>query len=111
MARYRAAFNPTDRPVVVDDEGRTLAGRAWGPVVEAAPEVRAARERGELTFVDRPKGDDDLDPAAAAVFDAVDELNAAPDAEAIAEAADEHGAPPTKAARKAAATTEEAKAR
>lgn len=111
MARYVTAYNPTDRPVVIDDEGRTVAGRSWAPVIRQAEEVRGAYERGDLVTVSRPADDDELDPQAVEAFDATDELNEADGPEELAEVAEDTGATPTKAARKAAARTQEAKAR
>lgn len=49
---YRPATNVTNGPVLIDDRGRQLGGREWGPVDTTAEEVRSAVERGELVLVD-----------------------------------------------------------
>jgi hypothetical protein len=51
---YRLGFNPTAGPVVIDAEGRTLAGGEWGPVDSTAAEVRSAAETGALILQDEP---------------------------------------------------------
>jgi hypothetical protein len=48
----RSAFNPTDTPVVIDDEGRVLPGLEHGDVDPDAPEVEAAVEQGRLILAD-----------------------------------------------------------
>lgn len=55
------AHNPLDVQVVIDADGRTLAGGAWG-AVEPTDEVAAAVEAGRLlAFPDGLPGD--ADPA------------------------------------------------
>jgi hypothetical protein len=53
---YRPAYNVLDRPVVVDDEGRTLGGGEWGVVESTSDAGRGALARGDVVLVD-----DDLD--------------------------------------------------
>lgn len=49
---YRPATNVTDSPVLIDDRGRQLGGREWGPVDTTADEVKAAVDLGALVIVD-----------------------------------------------------------
>lgn len=42
------AYNPTDRPVVLDAEGHTLGGREHADVDDRTDEVKAAVDRGHL---------------------------------------------------------------
>lgn len=75
---FRTAYNPTDAPVVIDDEGRTLEGLAWGPVRSTAEEVRGALERGTLVLLDTDTDTaGELDPQAREALDATAELEAA----------------------------------
>jgi hypothetical protein len=48
----RSAFNPTDGPVVIDDEGHVLPGLEHGDVDSDAAEVQAAVEQGRLILAD-----------------------------------------------------------
>lgn len=107
MARYRTAYNTTDRPVVIDDDGRIAAGGEWTPVLASHDLVRAAVDRGDLVFVDDPGGDEKGHPDAVAAFAAVEALNAAAGPEELAEVADNLDATPTPAAKRAAARSEE----
>lgn len=54
--RYRSAYNATDRPVVVDDEGHIIAGGEWGVADAASEASRSAEGRNELVYL----ADDDL---------------------------------------------------
>lgn len=51
----RTAFNPTEGPVVIDDEGRTLPGLTHGPVDPSCDAVTEALAGGRLVLVDTPK--------------------------------------------------------
>ena len=105
MARYRTVYNTLDRPVALDDDGRTIGGGEYGSALttgKAGEVADAAIDRGDLVVVTRPKGDD-LNDDARAAFDATDALNAAPDDEALAEVAEQVDATPTAAAKRAAA--------
>lgn len=105
---YTTAFNPGDTPVPIDDEGRTLAGGEWGPVLTTTDQVKSAFDAGRLRKVTAPPKGADVDPRAAAAFAATDELEKArkkgPDE--LADVAAETAATPTRAAAKAAATQE-----
>lgn len=118
MARYRTVYNTLDRPVGIDDDGRTIGGGEYGTVLttgKAGEQADAAIDRGDLVVVERPAGDGPVNPDALAAFDATDALNAADTPEAIAEVADDVDATPTAAAKRAAAKraaeTQEAQAR
>lgn len=107
---YAAAYNPTDSPVVIDGEGRTLGGRAWGPVETTEDAVKAALSDGRLVKAARPARGADVNPDAATVFDDVDALEQARkagDPVAEAEVAAEADATPSKRARSRARSTEE----
>ena len=52
------AFNPTDRPVVIDDEGRQLGGGEWGRVDPDASPVVTALGLGALLVYPDGLGDD-----------------------------------------------------
>lgn len=45
---FRPAYNRTDRPVVIDAEGRQLGGLEWGAVDIELDEVKKAVDAGEL---------------------------------------------------------------
>lgn len=50
MATKRA-FNPTDGPVVVDSEGRTVDGHGWGDVDSTDDAVKGAVDDGRLLLL------------------------------------------------------------
>lgn len=107
---YVAAYNPTDGPVVIDADGRTLEGRGWGPVQTTEEAAKAALDDGRLVKIARPTGGGKLTAAAEAALDAVDELEGARksgDPDTQLEAAEELDATPTTKARRRAARTEE----
>lgn len=49
---YRAAYNVLDRPVPVDDEGRTLEGGGWGTIDATSEAGKAAIDQGNVVLVD-----------------------------------------------------------
>lgn len=51
---YRTGYNPTDTPVVVDDEGRTIGGREWGTYQTTEDAAQAALSDGRLLEVEVP---------------------------------------------------------
>ncbi len=51
MPRNRAAINPLDTPVVIDEDGRQLDGRSRGRVDPEHPFVAAAVASGRLILV------------------------------------------------------------
>lgn len=53
----RVAFNPTETPVVVDDEGHTIAGLDWRDVDTNSPQVKDAVESGRLVWPELPQFD------------------------------------------------------
>lgn len=65
----RTAFNTTDRPLVVDDEGRVVPGLDWGTVSTTNDRVTSLLDQGLLVLVDEPKGGVDADSPAADAFD------------------------------------------
>lgn len=71
---FRLAFNPTDSPVLIDDDGHTLPGGEWGPALTTESAVKAALEAGQLVWSQDPS--DDADPAAVAASKRVADLNA-----------------------------------
>lgn len=105
---YITVFNTTDRPVPIDDEGRSLPGGEWGPVLTTADQVQAALDAGHLVKVDTPAKDANVNPAAAAAFAATAELEKArkkgPDE--LADVAAVQAATPTRAAARAATNEE-----
>lgn len=105
--RYRVAYNTTDRPVPIDDDGRIAPGGEWTPVLAAAEQVRDAIAAGVLVLVDEPDDLDGIHPDARAAIDATAALNEAAGPEELAEVADDVDATPTPAARKAAARARE----
>jgi hypothetical protein len=106
MARYKTAFNTLDVPVVVDDEGRSIPGRGWAPVLTSVDQVRAAVDQGFLVYVTADGDSADIDADAREALAATDALNAADTPEEIADAAETTGATPTKAARRSRASEE-----
>jgi hypothetical protein len=48
MARNRSAYNATDRPIVIDPDGRQLGGREHGKVDVELDQVLEAVEQGYL---------------------------------------------------------------
>ena len=79
--RYRVAYNTTDGPIAVDEDGRQAQGRTWAAVDTRAPELDAPIARGALVYVDEPAPSDDpdkqprLDPAAVIAFEQARQLN------------------------------------
>lgn len=45
---YKTAYNTTDSPVVVDEEGRVLGGREWGTVDDTFEGVKRGAAEGRL---------------------------------------------------------------
>lgn len=101
---YITAFNTTDRPVVIDGDGRTLPGQSWGPVLTTADPVKVALDSGALVKVTADVKADDLNPEAREALEATARLEKArkkgPDE--AAKVADEVGASMTKSAARAA---------
>jgi hypothetical protein len=70
---YRLAFNPTDRPVIVDDEGRVLAGHDWEALDDTDERILALVEQGQLVWPATPDAlPGDGTPAGAAAQKALD---------------------------------------
>lgn len=64
---YQVAYNPTDAPVLIDFEGRSLGGREWGVVDRSDELVVAALEADRLrTYPSGVDAADDTDPDALA---------------------------------------------
>lgn len=76
---YRLAYNTSDSPLLIDDEGHVLGGREWGAVNDKLDQARDAVRAGTLRFVDELG--EDADPAATAAMDRVTELNQSDDAD------------------------------
>lgn len=72
---FRPAHNATDSPVLIDDRGRQLGGREWGPVDTTLDEVRAAEARRTLVVFDPAKIGPDAIDAARDAAKAADALN------------------------------------
>jgi hypothetical protein len=53
---YRLAFNPTDSPVIIDDDGRGLAGHDWAAVDDSSALVTDAIAAGRLVWPAIPDG-------------------------------------------------------
>lgn len=69
-------FNTTSSPVVIDGDGHTIAGGAWGPARSSSRQVSAALDNGSLVEVSRPDDVSEIDPAALEAFEQTDALNA-----------------------------------
>ena len=101
---YKTAYNTTDTPLVVDDDGRVLPARSFGTVQSTAEQVKSAVERGEVVFHDRPSKNVAISPEAKAAFDETDRVadRAAKfdgfERDALAVLAGAEGDTPTKAA-------------
>lgn len=52
----RTAFNGTQSPVVIDDEGRTIPGLQRGEVDSTADLVKQAIDAGRLVWAETTKG-------------------------------------------------------
>lgn len=74
---HRTAYNSTDRPVVIDDEGRIIAGRDYGTVDDSKEEVKEALALDYLILVEVGTGAD-INPAAAEAARRTTELNSTP---------------------------------
>lgn len=48
---FVTVYNPLDRPVVIDEEGRTIGGGTWAIALTTAEPVRAGLEAGTLLEV------------------------------------------------------------
>lgn len=105
---YICVFNPTAQPVVLDDEGRSVAGGTWAPALSSTDQVRGALDGGLLVKVAAPAKGADVNPEAAEAFRLTTELEAArkkgPDQ--LADTADTVGATKTRAAARAANSEE-----
>lgn len=101
---YITVFNPTDQPVVVDDEGRTVAGHSWSPALSTADEVKTALDDGRLVKVSANPATKDLDEDAKQALEATAELESArkKSPQETAKVAEEVGATKTSRARAAA---------
>lgn len=53
----RVAFNPGEVPVLIDDQGRLLAGLSRGEVDTTSAQVKAAIETRRLVWPEKTKGD------------------------------------------------------
>lgn len=107
---YVTAYNPGDSPVVVDDDGRTVGGREWSPVLTTEDRVKEAFADGRLVKVNPPEGDDTLTPEARTAFEATEELERVrreAEPAQVADAAADVGATPTRSARRAQQKAEE----
>lgn len=51
----RTAFNTTESPVVIDDDGRSLAGMSRGDVDTDSPAVQLAVQTGQLVYPEIPQ--------------------------------------------------------
>lgn len=89
----------TDSPVLIDDRGRQLAGREWGPVDTTADEVKEAVDRGDLVLANPEHITKDAIPEARQARDDAAELQerhekfSALDADATRAAAEAAGIP------------------
>lgn len=71
--RFATAYNSSDGPLVVDQAGRTIAGRDYGTVEpDRAPASRLI-EAGHLVLIEHTTGD--VSEAGAAAFAATDARN------------------------------------
>lgn len=73
---YKTAFNTTDSPVVIDDEGHVLGGNEWGTVETTDDAVKAALDSGDLVLVDATSDAPDLDNRARDAIVKTEELAA-----------------------------------
>ena len=73
---YKTAFNTTDSPVVIDDEGHILGGHEWGTVETTADAVKSGLDSGRLVLVDATSDSGDLDPRARDALQRTEELAA-----------------------------------
>lgn len=76
---HAVAFNPTDGPVVIDDDGRTVEGGGFAAVDTTVDPVKAAVDADPPRLVLRKAPFDGLDDAPAdvrAVFEEVERLEA-----------------------------------
>lgn len=93
MSGYVPVCNVTDRPVVIDGEGRTLGGGEWGAALKSTDQAKGALERSELVELDGDAGT----PEAKAAVDLARILNQRAaqfgklDRDALLELAGEHG--------------------
>lgn len=54
---YVTAYNPTDGPVVVTDQGHTIGGRSWGTLDTTSDAGRRALELGDVLEVEAESSD------------------------------------------------------
>lgn len=85
----RPAHNPSDQPIVIDEDGHTLGGGEWGAVDPNEPSVLAAVAGGSLVIPD------DLGPspsdAAKAAADAAGKQPKRPAASTSSSSEEENG--------------------
>ena len=72
---FSVVYNPSPGPVVVDHDGRTVAGHSWGPAATEHPVAAGSVESGRLVPVTDRDGDQ-LAPGYTAARDAAANLNA-----------------------------------
>lgn len=61
----KVAYNSSDSPIVISDEGHVLGGREWGPVETTEESVKAAVDAKTLIF-QKDAGDEPNSEAKAA---------------------------------------------
>jgi hypothetical protein len=72
---FRPAFNGTDQPLVIDDDGRTLGGNEWGAVDADTDRVKTHVEAGSLIVVDPESISEAANPDAVAAKAHADRAN------------------------------------
>lgn len=72
---FQTVYNSTDRPVLIDAEGRTIEGRGWGSVDDSKPEVKEALKNESLVIVDDIGAGPGVNPRAAAAVAQTKALN------------------------------------
>jgi hypothetical protein len=56
---YVTVFNPSDSPVLLDEQGRSVGGGEWSPAETTDSVTKAALDSGGLLKVEAPEGDFD----------------------------------------------------
>jgi hypothetical protein len=110
---HKTAFNTTDQPVAIDEEGRRIGGREWGTINTTDPVAKQALEDGLIVITERPAGNDEINPQAAeafAVTEAAAELAELP-ADEVKQLVDDDDATKAEAVEKAARSGGTSKAR
>ncbi len=67
--QYVTVYNPSDSPVVVDEEGRVIGGQSWGTLDRSDPIAKGLLKDDLVSEVSEREGSNDVVPAAVEAFE------------------------------------------